>query len=86
MTATDFVVCGCCAVGRCVAVSIVDGPLPIVEVPLLADGLPLLLPVPLSRALTPLASEQNIEPILTGLDPRLADELSVKVGPSVVVP
>ncbi len=86
MTATDFVVCGCCAVERCVAVSIVGGPLLTVEVPLLSGGLLLLLPIPPSRASTPLASEQNIEPILTGLDPRLADELSVKVGPSVVIP
>lgn len=86
MTATDLVVCGCCAVAESVGVMIVDGILPTVEVPMLADGLLLLLPIPLSRASTPLASEQNIEPILTGLDPRLADELSVKVGPSVVVP
>lgn len=86
MTATDFVVCGCCAVEECVEVMIVDGPTPTKEVLFLADGLLLMLPVPLSRASTPLASEQNIEPTLTGLDPRLADELSVKVGPSVVVP
>jgi len=86
MTATDFVVCGCCAVANCVAVTVVDGLLLTIEMLSLAGGLLLLLSVPSSRAFTPLASEQNIELILTGLDPRLADELSEKVGPSVTVP
>ena len=45
-----------------------------------------LLPTTFSRAWTPFASEQNMEPISTGLEPKFAVVETVNVGPSVTVP
>lgn len=86
IAAMDCGDCDCCPAIDSVEETAANGVFPIEGVACPADAVPLVeFPPPICRCRL-IASEQRIEPSLMGFDPRLADELSEKVGPRATLP